>query len=319
VPACSPPISPSSLQQLQINNHGFNSKLSQEDGANDVQPDKKSRRQKKKKHDDFPPDEPSLIRLKELERMAQTIVDHAHPDGVPEAPINMLRHVVSLRKRSAKFFHAAGLKSKDDRLKRSNATHSHMINILDRMLAKFDQLLAKASPKHQGSETKDDADIVAVDDLTNMSSYLGVYGVYGCRGAAADGDSDDADADSLSRTTTNQSKRSQKAKLKKKKSRAVTKPEAMTEWIDDVDFMTNYTMDMEDEDDDPFDPYMLIYCLFKDFTRSKITSWSGGATTITMNNRRRSTAWPCSPTRPSSCFTSSSKTWRSCWATSTST
>lgn len=58
--------------------------------------------------------------------MASNIVEHAKPDDIPSAPINILRDVIGLRKKSARFF----CRSADDdneSAREKDATHEHII------------------------------------------------------------------------------------------------------------------------------------------------------------------------------------------------
>ncbi|KAK1831430.1 hypothetical protein QBC39DRAFT_407847 [Podospora conica] len=193
-------------------------------------------------------DEPTMIRLKELEIMTQTVIDGA--DDVPEAPISILRDVVALRKRSARFFQAAALRAKDARLAQSNATHSHMITILDRMLAKFELRSSKSQ-----KPTEPESASVSVSDLNNMFSHLEVFGHHA---DAGDDDHDNDDAESfLTQSTSGRRKPSKKKKAKPApQTRTSTADQDWEPDLFDVD---------ADVDEDPFDIYMLIYCLFEDF------------------------------------------------------
>ncbi|KAK3385324.1 hypothetical protein B0H63DRAFT_543632 [Podospora didyma] len=204
---------------------------------------KVSRKAKKRVAKDIPEaePEPQLVALKALESMAQTI-----------APFNILRDVVGLHKRSSRFFQAAASRSADKDLRKSNTTHLHMIKILDSILGKFEVLRSKEDTTSQDAKPGSG---VSVDDLKNMFQHL--------RG--------EIEVDNQSETSTSGGKKSTTPKAKKK---PVTKPKNRTgtngidSWINDFSFLSTASMDALD-DADPFDPYMLICCLFEDFNLIK--------------------------------------------------
>lgn len=76
--------------------------------------------------------------------MATNIVENAAPEEIPSGPINILRDVIGLRKKSAKFFNRR-TKDGNEEAREKNATHEHIISVLERVLAKFEAVKSKVS------------------------------------------------------------------------------------------------------------------------------------------------------------------------------
>lgn len=201
--------------------------------------------------------------------MATTIVERADPEDIPEAPINILRDVVNLRKKSARFFNRLADESKDETIKVKNATHDHIINVLDRVLGKFEGMISHV----RGKEAKPSG-TVDVADLNNMFAHLEVQDAEG----GADGeDEQSSDADDRASGASRKTKKNKNG-VKKKKGRkdqrssrsngqasssngaSPSQSAAGHSWVEDIQFATG-DLDM----DDPFDYYMLVYCFFEDF------------------------------------------------------
>jgi len=224
--------------------------------------------------DPQPTSDGGSVHWSQLEAMATTIVENADPDEIPDAPIRILRDVVNLRKRSARFFSRHAKESKDETLKIKNATHEHMIGVLDRVLGKFDTL--KSRVRASSSEPKANAEgEVDINDLGNMFEHLEVQPA-----AADDGDDEQSsDAEShvgeSSRRTKKNKKGAKKSKKGKKSQRASRSNNGATSanangstsaprepgrnWVEDMQFGE------ELDGDDEFDYYMLVYCFFADF------------------------------------------------------
>jgi hypothetical protein len=208
--------------------------------------------------------DPASVHWSQLETMATTIVENADPEDIPEAPINILRDVVNLRKKSAQFFTRLANDTKDETIKAKNATHEHIINVLDRVLGKFEGLRSRV----QGREKKEGG-TVDVTDLNNMFEHLAVQD-----GEESPEDDDDQSSDT-ERHVSGTSRKSKKKQNggKKKKGRKAQKSDRSngarssrsqpgSNWVDDVQFNSATT---ELDVDDPFDYYMLVYCFFDDF------------------------------------------------------
>lgn len=201
-----------------------------------------------------------VVHWRELETMASNIVERAKPEDIPSAPINILRDVISLRKKSARFFRkSAGENNESAREK--NDTHEHIINVLERVLAKFEALMAKGTKSadaRSGDRMKMD-----LADLNNMFEHLEV------QTSPAD---DDAASDVENQPSSTAAKKKKKSKKGSKKSQKGGKSKKQQEprlqaqepqdplRLDDSDFDLDY-----EDGDNEFDYYMMIYCFFEDF------------------------------------------------------
>lgn len=209
------------------------------------------------------------VHWRDLELMASSIVENAQPEDIPPAPINILRDVIGLRKKSARFFRRRA--DEDEEARDRNATHEHIIQVLERVLAKFEAVRARV--QRPGGDAARSANAIGLDlnDLNNMFEHLEVQ-------ASAEGAEDDevmSDVEnkpepSSARKSTAKAKKGGKkkpqkgAKAKKQRpavpSTAANGEEQDSAWIDDVDF------GLEGEaEDEQFDYFMLIYCFFEDF------------------------------------------------------
>ncbi|OIW25584.1 hypothetical protein CONLIGDRAFT_498965 [Coniochaeta ligniaria NRRL 30616] len=213
----------------------------------------------------------SSVHWSQLEMMATTIVENADPDDIPDAPINILRDVVSLRKKSARFFNRLANDSKDETVKAKNATHEHILNVLDRVLGKFEGLRSRVhGRKEKPSGTVD------VSDINNMFEHLEV------QDAEAGAEDDDEQPSETESPVNGSSRKIKKNKngVKKKGRKAQRSSRSNGQgsssarsngssssrlqpgrnWVDDITLAVH-----ELDVDDPFDYYMLVYCFFEDF------------------------------------------------------
>lgn len=70
--------------------------------------------------------------------MAANITDNADPEDIPIAPINILRDVIALRKKSARVFsRSAASKEGGEDLRDKDAAHEHIIQVLERVLGRL--------------------------------------------------------------------------------------------------------------------------------------------------------------------------------------
>lgn len=205
------------------------------------------------------------IHWRELETMASDIVENVPPEDIPSAPINILRDVIGLRKRSARFLNRSESQDNEEQRFR-NATHEHIINVLERVLAKFEAVRAKVQRPER--DTRRSAGGIQMDlaDLNNMFEHLEVEE---SPDAADDDIASDVEnqAQTLSSGRVAKAKASVKRKLRKggkaKEQRVPTSPRTAHDtgldpsWMDDV----NFGLEDEQEDED-FDYYMMIYCFF---------------------------------------------------------
>ncbi|KAH6847847.1 hypothetical protein B0I37DRAFT_152365 [Chaetomium sp. MPI-CAGE-AT-0009] len=209
-----------------------------------------------------------FVHWSQLEVLAQRVVDNATPDDVPDAALNILRDVVSLRKKSFSFFSSSAKNTDDEKLKQSNANHAHIINVLERVLARL-EVLVKARRSSQPKPKSTDNSRVATSDLSNMFAFLELQ---------TDPDTaDDAAVDQLEEEEPAAEPKGGPQKGGKKKGgkklgkpkkhetkpeRAMAKTKGGTSWVDKFRF----GLPGEDEDEeDEFDLYMMVYCFFEDF------------------------------------------------------
>lgn len=211
------------------------------------------------------------VHWRELETMADSIVANAQPNDIPSAPINILQDVIGLRKKSARFFSRNG-KDGDGEVKERNATHEHIIQVLERVLAKLETLRAKAT--RPGRDTARSGGGISMDlnDLNNMFEHLEVQ-------ASSDAADDKADSDTenqpepeptSSRKPATKAKKGGKKKpqksAKSKKQHDTTPSSAGNGADPDSSWMDNFDFGLEnEEEDEEFDYYMMIYCFFEDF------------------------------------------------------
>jgi hypothetical protein len=244
------------------------------DGDADPTP-QQSRRQKKKAKAaggsigiTFDTGTGKFVHWSQLEVLAQRVVDNATPDDVPEAALNILRDVVSLRKKSFSFFSSSAKNTDDEKLKQSNANHAHIISVLERVLARLETLV-KASGGSQRKSKSTDNSRVNTSDLSNMFAFLELQ--------TEPDTADDATAHQFEEEVPATEEKGVPQKPGKKKGgkkmgkpkkheakseKAVTKAKGGTSWVDKFRF----GLPGEDEDeDDEFDLYMMVYCFFEDF------------------------------------------------------
>lgn len=203
-----------------------------------------------------------VVHWRELETMASNIVEHAKPEDIPNAPINILRDVISLRKKSARFFRrSAGEDNESAREK--NDTHEHIIQVLERVLAKFEALMAKGTKSADARS----ANRIKMDlgDLNNMFEHLQLQTSPADDDAASDVENQ-PESSTAAKKNKKRSKKGSKKLQKGGKAKKEQKPRPQAEEsqdplrLDDSDF----DLDYEDGDND-FDYYMMIYCFFEDF------------------------------------------------------
>lgn len=203
-----------------------------------------------------------VVHWSELETMASSIVEHAKPDDIPDAPINILRDVIALRKKSARFFR----RSADDGnegAQEKNATHEHIIKVLERVLGKFEALMAKGT---RSADAKS-GDRMKMDlaDLNNMFEHLELQTSPADDDVASDIENQLGSSAPTKRTTKKSKKGGKKPqKGGKPKKQQIPRPQPQepqdTPGLDASDFNLDY-----DNGDNEFDYYMMIYCFFEDF------------------------------------------------------
>ncbi|KAL2258077.1 hypothetical protein VTK26DRAFT_8749 [Humicola hyalothermophila] len=208
------------------------------------------------------------VHWSQLEVLAEQVTVNARPDDVPDSAINILRDVVDLRKKSFRFFSRATKDSNDEKVKRSNANHAHIISVLERVLAKLEGFVM-AGGNRDRTKAPNGNKLINISDLTNMFAHLEVEPEIGAdEDAADDWESEDETASVRTRQSLKASKKKAGKKAKKtkraEKASQKTKPRADggPSWVDKIDF----GLGGEDEDEeDEFDLYMMVYCFFEDF------------------------------------------------------
>ncbi|KAK0713267.1 hypothetical protein B0T26DRAFT_753398 [Lasiosphaeria miniovina] len=212
------------------------------------------------------PPQQSQSRRQKKRAAAIHVADNAEPDEIPDAAINILRDVVGLRKKSFNFFTSAAQDADDNKLKQSNENHAHIIRVLERVLAKLEALVSNASGREPKNQSGGQARI-NTSDLTNMFAHLQVQPAPDSAdedsGALSNDDSKVAKSGMRPQKGAKKTATKKTAKPDRKSSKAPAKKKGKGSWIDKVSFGTT-SMD-DDQEEDEFDLYMMIYCFFEDF------------------------------------------------------
>ncbi|KAK1831494.1 hypothetical protein QBC39DRAFT_92633 [Podospora conica] len=199
-----------------------------------------------------------------LERMAQVVADRSSIGEIPQDPINMLRDVVKLRKGCAEFYRAAAVKVKNGLLAKANATHNHMILVLEKVLGLLEAKVCRR-PKSPLSTTKpfpekiqvqQSANTLATESLGTMFANLEVFPVGHDTSEHSEGEVEPANPPWKTQTAG----RPRKRKSKKCNAQQAKPPTDDSEWDRDKH-------DKDTIEEDEFDVYMVIYCLFEDFNK----------------------------------------------------
>ncbi|KAK4033658.1 hypothetical protein C8A01DRAFT_49810 [Parachaetomium inaequale] len=205
------------------------------------------------------------VHWSQLELLAQRVADNATADDVPDAALNILRDVVSLRKKSFDFFSSAAKDTNDEKIKQSNASHAHIISVLERVLARLEALVKAAGSRKRRNQYTDTSQ-VATSDLSNMFAYLELQTAPDAAGDEA-ADESEEEAPTKGRPQKAGKKKGVKKTPKPKKPErqsetAVTKAKGDSSWVDQFRF----GLPGEDGDEqDELDLYMMVYCFFADF------------------------------------------------------
>ncbi|KAK3317507.1 hypothetical protein B0T19DRAFT_469192 [Cercophora scortea] len=201
--------------------------------------------------------------LAELETMTETITTHIDPHDIPESPINILRDVVALRKKSARFFSAAASRSEDVNLQQSNAAHLQIIAVLDGILAKFEALLTKV--KREPSSLQSDTPGLGVSayDLSNIFSYLEVDET----AAVTSEEESEVEEHKHGIAKKKHTKRARKANKKSKQTPPAksTKGQGSSAGVNVDDKYKRRRAWIERWQEKLVNGYLQIYCLFEDF------------------------------------------------------
>lgn len=203
-----------------------------------------------------------VVHWRELETMASKIVQHAKLDDIPFAPINILRDVIALRNKSARFFHRSA-DGDNESAREKNATHEHIIQVLERVLGKLEALMIKGA---QSANTKS-ADRIKMDvaDLNNMFEHLELHTSPADSDTASDVENQ-AESFPSTKKSTKKSKKGRKKLQKGGKPKKQQKPQPEPQEPQDTAWPEDSNFDLEyDGGDSELDYYMMIYCFFEDF------------------------------------------------------
>ncbi|KAG6354656.1 hypothetical protein INS49_004674 [Diaporthe citri] len=203
-----------------------------------------------------------VVHWRELETMASNIVELAKPEDIPSAPVNILRDVIGLRKKSARFFRRS-TEDDNESAREKNATHEHVIKVLERVLGKFEALMAKGTKSADARSS----DRIKMDlaDLNNMFENLELQTSPADDDVASDIENQ-PESSVPTRKTTKKSKKGGKKLQKGGKPKKQQKPQSQPQeprdafWLDGSEFDLDY-----DDGDKEFDYYMMMYCFFEDF------------------------------------------------------
>ncbi|KAI1764844.1 hypothetical protein GGR53DRAFT_465944 [Hypoxylon sp. FL1150] len=214
----------------------------------------------------------SAVHWSQLESMAQTVIEYSKPEQIPRSAISILRDVVYLRKKSARFFGEAAARSEEETLKQKNSAHEHIIHVLESILRRFDAFLFKAGPSSPAPGPNEDSQ-VDMNDIKNMFEHLHVEQSHE---GENEGQEEISDAELIVAKPAKKPQKKGGKKPKQKKQPKQQRGQKRTtgsdkSWVDTFQWMEED--DEEEDDDDDFDYYMIIYCFFQDFNsiRSYVT------------------------------------------------
>ncbi|ORY58468.1 uncharacterized protein BCR38DRAFT_489386 [Pseudomassariella vexata] len=208
----------------------------------------------------------STVHWSQLENMARTIINNVLPEEIPESSISILRDVVNLRKKSARFFGRVAQSSDDNKLKEKNAAHEHIIKVLERILGQFEEAVSKRRNKNSGESRSAPSSTVQLDmsDINNMFAQLKLDESQDAEDAESEGSGPEKQpvmktkkAGKLGKKGGNKGKM-KKVQKKPKQDKTVAKVDASDSWVDEFQWL-------DEDDEDEFDYYMMIYCFFEDF------------------------------------------------------
>ncbi|KAF9878185.1 hypothetical protein CkaCkLH20_04223 [Colletotrichum karsti] len=227
------------------------------------------------------------VHWSELEDLAQLIVSNSKPEEIPWDPILVLRDVVALRKKSARFYSKTAQQDKTGKLRVSNQQHEHIIKVLEKVLGLLETAVSPMRPKQKKEEPprpRERLDMGLLDNMFNLLQFQkpakppkeaqAVAAVVELEPEAEQSESDSESETEIAATSKTVSRKKTKQTPKKKgkggkkggkkapKSKAVVKkakPAGDGAWVD------GFTLDEQYDDEEEFDYYMLIYCFFEDF------------------------------------------------------
>ncbi|KAI4868198.1 hypothetical protein F4820DRAFT_411134 [Hypoxylon rubiginosum] len=203
----------------------------------------------------------SAVHWSQLESMAQTVIDYAEPEQIPRSAISILRDVVYLRKKTADLFGQAATRADSEVLRQKNSAHEHIIQVLERVLHRFEAFLSNIRPSSQEAGPNEDGRL-GMNDINNMFEHLHVE-------QSHEGENEDREEISDAEVTVaKRAKKFQKKGGKKPKQKKQPKEQRVqqrTPGSQDNSWVDTFKWVEEEEDEEEDDYYMLIYCFFQDF------------------------------------------------------
>lgn len=105
--------------------------------------------------------------------MAETIANNSKPEEIPWDPILVLRDVVALRKKSARFHSKKAEEDKTGKLKISNQQHDHIIKVLEKVLNVLESAVSGGRPKEKEEPRRagDHLDMKLLDNMFNLLQF----------------------------------------------------------------------------------------------------------------------------------------------------
>ncbi|KAL3295506.1 hypothetical protein RB213_011049 [Colletotrichum asianum] len=227
------------------------------------------------------------VHWSELEHMAQTIANNSKPEEIPWDPILVLRDVVALRKKSARFYSKTTDQDKTGRLKLSNQQHEHIIKVLEKVLSVLESAVSGVRPKQKEEPRRagDGLDMKLLDNMFNLLHFQKpgkpAKTPRQKTPEAEDVDPEQSESESESdveeapKSNTPGRKQAKKASKKGKgskgkKGKKASKPKGGAKksskaednsWVDRFSVGRN----PDEVDGEELDYHMLIYCFFDDF------------------------------------------------------
>ncbi|KAI8246678.1 hypothetical protein K4K53_002464 [Colletotrichum sp. SAR 10_77] len=229
------------------------------------------------------------VHWSELEHMAETIANNSKPEEIPWDPILVLRDVVALRKKSARFYSKTADQDKTGKLKLSNQQHEHIIKVLEKVLGVLESAVSGVRPKQKEEPRRasDRLDMKLLDNMFNLLQFqkpgkpAKTPKPKGSEAEEVDPDQSESEPESeeeeeeAPKAKAPGRKPAKKAQKKGKggkgkKGKKASKPKGGAKKSGrggDSDWVDRFSVgrDPDDVDDEDLDYYMLIYCFFEDF------------------------------------------------------
>ncbi|KAK2772665.1 hypothetical protein CKAH01_13864 [Colletotrichum kahawae] len=213
------------------------------------------------------------VHWSELEHMAETIANNSKPEEIPWDPILVLRDVVALRKKSARFHSKKAEEDKTGKLKISNQQHDHIIKVLEKVLNVLESAVSGGRPKEKEEPRRagDHLDMKLLDNMFNLLQFEKPGKPVKTPKLKAPEEEEEG-APKAKAPGRKPAKKAQKkgkgGKGKKSKKASKHKGGAKKSGTGgDSDWVDRFSVDKnpDEDDDEELDHYVLIYCFFEDF------------------------------------------------------